>query len=123
MGSFVRTVDEWIGKHDDSSPPARVKLRVFAEFNGKCAHCTLKIERKLRPAYDHCTALVNGGGNRESNLQLLCVPCHAIKTGADVKDKSDTNRIKAKHIGLKKPRTMTRWRKFDGSIVEAKRKR
>ncbi len=123
MGAPLRTVDIWIGKTDDTPVPARVKLRVFAEFNGECANCTLKIIGKLRPAYDHIIALVNGGQNSEFNLQLLCVPCHKDKTKSDVAEKSKVNRVKAKHIGLKKPRTMTRWRKFDGSIVEAKRER
>ena len=85
--------------------------------------CTLEIRGKLRPAYDHCIAIINGGENSERNLQLLCVPCHEKKTGRDVAEKSITARKRAKHLGIKKPRTMRTWRKFDGTIVRAGRER
>lgn len=116
-----RAVDEWIGAHDDQDIPARVKIRVFDRAGGICAACGLKIVGKLRPAYDHIQALVNGGQNRESNLRLLCMsPCHAIKTKADVAEKSITARIRAKHIGLQRRRRTIPGRKFDGTPIPAK---
>ncbi|WP_051677266.1 HNH endonuclease [Bradyrhizobium sp. URHD0069] len=118
-----RATDEWIGANDDQAIPPRVKVRVFDKCGGRCADCGLSIVGKLRPAYDHTIALVNAGEHRESNLQLLCVPCHAVKTRADVAEKSVTARKRAKHLGIKKPRTITRWRRFDGSIREAGRER
>jgi 5-methylcytosine-specific restriction enzyme A len=96
----MRSTAEWIGASDDSAIPPRVKVRVFIRDGKKCAICTLPILGKLRPAYDHTVALINGGGNRESNLQLLCVPCHAVKTKADVAEKSRVYRKQAKHLGL-----------------------
>jgi len=48
---------------------------------------------------------------------------HREKTKADVAEKSLTARKRKKHLGIKKPRTMTRWRRFDGSIREAGRER
>lgn len=118
-----REVAEWIGANDDQAIPARVKIRVFDAFGGRCAVCSLQIAGKLRPAYDHAISLISGGQNRETNLQLLCVPCHALKTKADVAEKSVTARKRAKHIGIKKPRTIRSWRKFDGTIVHASRDR
>lgn len=100
----MRTVDEWIGATDDSAIPARVKVRVFNKFGGRCAACTGSIVGKLRPAYDHHIAIINGGRNAESNLQLLCVPCHALKTKADVAEKATTYRKRAKHLGVFAPR-------------------
>jgi 5-methylcytosine-specific restriction protein A len=120
---MTRTVEEWIATHDDQAIPARVKIRVFDRAGGVCPECTLPIVGKLRPAYDHIQALINGGQHREANLQLLCVPCHAVKTKADVAEKSVTARIRAKHLGIKKPRTIRAWRKFDGTIVYAERNR
>jgi 5-methylcytosine-specific restriction protein A len=96
----MRSTEEWIGTSDDQSIPARVKIRVFDAFGGRCAVCTLQIAGKLRPAYDHAIALINGGENRETNLQLLCVPCHALKTKADVAEKSVVARVRAKHLRL-----------------------
>jgi 5-methylcytosine-specific restriction endonuclease McrA len=118
-----RSVAEWIGANDDQAIPARVKVRIFDLFNGRCAICDLPITGKLRAAYDHAVALINGGQNRESNLQLLCVPCHAGKTKADVAQKSKNYRVRSKHAGIKKPRTIRSWRKFNGEIVHAERER
>jgi len=115
-----REVAEWIGASDDSAIPARVKLRVFDAFNGKCAICGCRV---TVANYDHKTALINGGENRESNLQLLCLPHHKVKTRADVAEKSIVARKRAKHIGIKKPRTIRSWRRFDGSIVTASKDR
>jgi 5-methylcytosine-specific restriction protein A len=118
-----RKINEWIGDTDDSAIPPRVKIRVFIRDGKKCCICTFPIVGKLRPAYDHTIAIINGGENREKNLQLLCVPCHAEKTGNDVAIKSKTARIQKKHFGLKKPRTITRWRRFDRTIRDAGRER
>lgn len=120
---MTRELPEWIGASDDQAIPARVKVRVFDRHGGKCCACTLPIQGKLRPAYDHIQALINGGEHRESNLQLLCVPCHAVKTKADVAEKSVTARKRTKHLGIKKPRTIRSWRKFNGEIVHAGRDR
>jgi 5-methylcytosine-specific restriction protein A len=98
---MTRKTDEWIATHDDQAIPARVKIRVFDLFNGNCAICTGRV---TTANYDHAIALVNGGAHRESNLQLLCVPCHKGKTKADVAEKSITARKRAKHLGIKKPR-------------------
>jgi len=118
-----RSTAEWIGKTDDTQIPARVKIRVFDNCDGLCETCCLEIRGKLRPAYDHRIALINGGENRESNIRLLCVPCHATKTKSDVAEKSMIYRKRTKNLGIKKPRTITRWRRFDGSIREAGRER
>lgn len=99
-----RAVEEWIATDDNQAIPARAKIRVFDRSGGLCASCTLTIVGKLRPAYDHIQALINGGEHRESNLQLLCVPCHAVKTKADVAEKSVTARKRAKHLGVYAPR-------------------
>jgi 5-methylcytosine-specific restriction protein A len=95
-----RSTAEWIGASDDSTIPARVKVRVFDKFGGYCAACTRTIVGKLRPAYDHHVAIINGGRNSESNLQLLCVSCHALKTKSDVAEKASVYRKRAKHLGL-----------------------
>ena len=117
---MTRAIPEWIADHDDQAIPARVKIRVFDLFDGKCAICT---NRVTTAAYDHATALINGGAHRESNLQLLCVPCHKVKTRADVAEKSKVARVKQKHLGIKKPRTIRAWRKFNGDAVFADRER
>ena len=120
---MAREVIEWRGQTDDSAIPPRVKIRVFERAGGCCVFCTLEIRGKLRPAYDHCISLINGGQNREGNLQLLCVPCHAQKTASDVAEKAIIARKRAKHLGIKKPSRFpgsrdSGWKKrMDGSVV------
>jgi 5-methylcytosine-specific restriction protein A len=117
-----RSLPEWIAKHDDEAIPPRVKLRIFERCNGICKACTLAIRGKLLPAYDHITALVNGGEHRESNLQLLCVPCHAVKTRQDVAEKAQTYSKRLKAVGIK-PARKHRWgipgmkKKITGEVV------
>lgn len=118
-----REVPEWIADHDDQNIPPRVKVRVAKRAGDKCAICTLTIGGKLKPAFDHILAICNGGEHRESNLQLLCVPCHKVKTGADVAEKARDQRKRLKHLGIKKPRSIRKWRRFNGTGVIADRER
>jgi 5-methylcytosine-specific restriction protein A len=119
-----RSTEEWSGRTDNSAAPPRVRVRLYLDAKGKCKLCTRFIDGcKLTAQADHVIALINGGKNCESNMQLVCNECHKVKTKADVAEKSITARKRAKHLGIKKPRTMTRWRKFNGEIVSASRER
>jgi 5-methylcytosine-specific restriction endonuclease McrA len=113
----MRSVDEWIGKTDDSAIPPRVRLRVFTRADGRCAHCGLAIRGSLTPAYDHINPLINGGPNRESNIQLLCVPCHKLKTVGDVAEKAVVYRKRLKAVGIKKRKRTIPGRHFDGRPI------
>lgn len=118
-----RAVPEWVAKHDDQAIPPAVRDRVFAKHEGYCPKCT----RELRAGHwqcDHIIPLIIGGKHAESNLQPLCTtPCHSAKTALDVRLKSKVASNRKKHIGIKKPRTIRAWRKFDGTIVHAGRDR
>jgi 5-methylcytosine-specific restriction protein A len=115
-----RSVDEWIGRTDDTAIPPRVKLRIHAKAEGRCAKCGLEANPGQ---YDHTISLIIGGKNSESNIQLLCVPCHKGKTRLDVKLKAKVARVRMRHAGIKKPRTIRSWRKFNGTQVFAGRER
>ena len=55
---------------------------------------------------------------------LRPVACHKEKTGkADIPRIAKTKRISDREKGIRRPRTITRWRRFDGSVVEAGRQR
>ena len=119
-----RSVPEWIGKTPDTPAPRRVRARIFAAHGGRC-HRTGKLIR-AGDAWDldHVIALINGGENRESNMApILTGKPHKEKTAEDVRIKSKTARMRAKHLGLKKPRTIKSWRRFSGEIVYAGRDR
>ena len=97
----ARSVKEWVGRTPDTPIPPRVKLRIAAKHGFNCTKCTtIHIGDTL--VCDHIIALINGGENRESNLQPLCFWCHAIKTKADIAIKSKTYKKRLKHHGLHK---------------------
>lgn len=120
---MTREVPEWIGKTDDAAIPPRVRLRVFERVGGICHLSGRKINAGEPWDLDHIVALVNGGSHREYNLAPALRDKHREKTAQDVAEKSVTARKRTKHLGIKKPRTMTSWRKFNGEIVHAGRSR
>lgn len=121
---MTRSTVEWVGKTDDTAIPPRVRVRQFERDGGKCqCGCGILIRPGDVWETDHIVAIVNGGKNVESNLRTMLKAHHAVKTKVDVAEKSVTARKRAKHLGIKKPRTITRWRRFDGSIREAGRER
>lgn len=119
----MRTPDEWIGKTDDAKVPDSVKVRVFERYGGVCYLSGIKIESGMDWELEHIQALCNGGEHRESNMAPALVAPHKDKTRADRRLKAKNDRVRKKHLGLKKPRKITRWRRFDGSIREAGRER
>jgi 5-methylcytosine-specific restriction enzyme A len=99
----VRTVEEWVGKTDDTPIPTRVRVRVFDRFLGICqCGCQRRIHVGDNWDVDHVVAIINGGQNRESNLHPKLKVCHKEKTAMDVATKSKTYRVKSRHLGLKK---------------------
>ena len=96
-----RSLPPWIGKTDDDPVPPRVRLRVFLNAGGICCECGVKIRAK-RWVCDHRKAIVNGGENRERNLGPIHETCDKTKTAADVAVKKIDNRVRSKHLGIKK---------------------
>lgn len=119
----ARSLPEWIGQSADTPVPPRVRLRVFDRAGGHCQSCTRKIMGGDKWQADHIKAIINGGENRERNLQLLCGWCHARKTKSDVGEKAATYRKRARDKGIRKPRTITQWRGFDNRIIRKPRER
>lgn len=99
---MARTVKEWRGKNDDARPHRAVLLRLFTAAKGFCQQCGIKVGLKAWHA-DHIIRLADGGENRESNLQVLCIACHKGKTVEENKLGARASRIRAKHLGIRKP--------------------
>jgi len=99
---MARSVKELIGKTDDAMPPPKVRQRIYDRNGGMCHECQQDIAGKKWNA-DHVKALILGGENRETNLAPICIPCHVLKTAKEVKEKSKTQRQRAKHTGAKRP--------------------
>lgn len=98
-----RSLPEWSGSTADAKIPPRVMERVARKADGHCVKCTRETGPALPGECDHIVPLVLGGEHRETNLQWLCVPCHAAKTKLDVKLKAKVARIRKKNLGVKKP--------------------
>lgn len=94
-----RATKEWIGDSDDQRAPARVRVRIFDRAGGKCHICSQPIVGK-KWALDHVKALINGGENRELNLQPVHVACHAAKTREDVAEKAAVAAKRKKHLNI-----------------------
>ena len=116
----MRTVEEWIGKNDDSPVPPRVRLRIFQRCNGVC----YLSKRRIRPGdkwdLEHKTALCNGGENRESNLAPALVIPHRAKTKIDRRIKAKNDRVRKRHLGIKKRKRTIPGRKFDGTPIPSR---
>lgn len=118
-----RSVPLWVGKTHDSRVPPRVRLRVFQREEGICWLSGRKIRAGEQWDLDHKIALCNGGTHSEDNLAPALRIEHRKKTARDVAQKAKDRRIRQKHVGVKRPRTIRQWRKFDGTIVTAARER
>ena len=96
----ARALPEWQGSSPDAKVPARVRLRVFEAYGGKCWLSNRKIMAGDAWDLDHKIALINGGLHCESNLAPALRDKHREKTAEDVDEKSRTYRQRAKHLGL-----------------------
>lgn len=121
---MARSVEEWVGATPDSAIPKRVRLRVFERCGGRCHISGIKIQPGDKWEVDHVIPLVLGGANAESNLAPALSTEHRKKTAADVAQKSKDRRVRAKHIGLHKPKAIvpgsraSKWKKLlSGKVV------
>lgn len=115
-----RSVDEWIGKTDDTPVPARVRDRVFDREKGLCHSCRRKINPgRERWTLEHREAIVLGGENREGNLCLTCSICLPVKNAKDVAEKSFVARKRKKDRGIR----TKKWRPMPGTRASGIRKR
>lgn len=117
-----RAVDEWTGKTDDEPVPPRVRLRVFLRFDGQCqGGCGRRIIAGKRWVCDHKQAIINGGENREKNLQPICDLCNrTVKTPADIAEKALTYRKRVKHLGIKRAGRTIPGRRFNGEPIPSR---
>lgn len=115
-----RSTAEWIGKTDDSRPPAYVRLRVFDRYKGICYLSNTKIEAGDKWDLEHIIALCNGGENREDNLAPALKSPHKIKTKSDRRLKSKNDRVRKKHIGKEAERQYNSlWREVEAEWISS----
>jgi 5-methylcytosine-specific restriction endonuclease McrA len=113
----MRSIPDWVGKTDDAAIPPRVRLRIWQRGIGHCEECGRKIMGGETWEIDHRVALALGGKHRERNLRVLCTWCHRTKTAIEQAKKAKADRAAKRHAGIKKPRSIRGWRKFNGERV------
>ena len=67
---------------------------------GVCAMCRMPIEG--RADYDHALPVELGGESTLENCQVLCVRCHKLKTGEDIRGIRKAGRQRDKANGSKR---------------------
>lgn len=119
----MRSVPEWVAKHDDQKVPDRVRQRVFDREGGIC-HLTGEKIDPVRDEWDldHKVALILGGEHRETNLFPAKREPHRRKTVVEMKVKSKIARTRKKHLGIAKPKSSLSNPRFkrcmDGTVVD-----
>jgi len=105
--------------------PAKIKVAAFARAEGCCELCSTGIKLRVGDIfYDHRIADGLGGEPTLDNCQVLCRSHHDAKTHKhDVPTIAKSKRIRRHAAGIKKPRSITRWRRFNGDPVYASRER
>lgn len=102
---------------------AKIKVAAFERAKKRCERCgAMLIAGKLR--YNHRIPDALGGQPTLDNCEVLCLGCDSEQTyKTDIPAIAKSRRIRKREAGIRKPRTITRWRRFDKTIVEASRER
>lgn len=100
-----RSVPTWSGATPDATIPKRVRLRVFEAYGGVCQLSGRKIMPGDEWDVDHRLPLGLGGAHAEQNLWPVLRSEHRKKTAEDTRQMRKADRVRAKHLGLKKPKT------------------
>lgn len=116
----MRSVPLWVGATDDAKIPDRVKLRIWEREGGRCWLSGRKIMPGEAYDFDHKIALCNGGTHSEDNLAPALKDKHREKTASDVAERAKVDRLRKRHVGIKKPST---FRKPSGSRFDWSRGR
>ncbi len=107
----------------------KTKRLAWERCGGQCemirggVRCTAPIDLG-RFIYDHIDPTWYSKNNELENAQVICLPCNADKTAADQGNIAKSKRIRDKRIKAKTAKRPFRvWRKMNGDIVHAERRR
>lgn len=72
------------------------RAQIYADYEGRCRACDRLVG--LRFDCDHRVQLFRGGKHVRANWELLCVPCHAEKTGGEATGNAKCRRIETREV-------------------------
>ena len=61
----------------------KIRKRIIERDKNLCQTCFRKGKLTEAEAVDHIVPKSHGGGDRESNLECICDPCHKAKTARE----------------------------------------
>lgn len=100
------------------------RVFIFELAKGVCMFCNGKIQVGEAWEVSHAVPLEMGGADEIQNMFPAHKKCHRRQTSeVDIPMIAKAKRRQARHLGIKKPRTIRAWRRFDGSPVFAPRER
>ena len=97
------------------------RVRVFDSYGGICHICRFRIQVGQAWDCEHIKPLWLGGEDTETNMAPAHKVCHRTKSADESPQRAKSNRVRAKHLGIKKRSGFRGWRKFDGTPVYARR--
>jgi 5-methylcytosine-specific restriction protein A len=80
------------------------RTRIFDAQGGICHICERKIAVGEKWQLDHIKPLWLGGEDTDWNTAPAHVDCHAGKTGDEHTVRAKGDRVRARHLGIKKPK-------------------
>ena len=105
----------------------KTKREAFERCGGRCEGCGILFRAGINIEYDHRSPDYFEGPNTLENCQVLCRPCHVLKTGGDMKNIARAERILYKAAGMRgkslrgRPMPGTKAsgikKKLDGTII------
>lgn len=98
----------------------RVKFDAWLRCNGFCDKCNGRLHvGKYR--YDHIMPDTFGGEPTLENCQVICSNCDGEKTyKVDIPTIAKNNRVRAKHVGIKKRGRTIAGRRFNGDPIPSR---
>lgn len=99
------------------------RLRIFEAHGGRCCLCAGKIDGvRQKWTIEHLIALGLGGKDDDENCAPAHDTCRRGKDKLDVAAIAKAKRIKAKHLGIPKPKSSLSHPRFkrcmDGTVVD-----
>lgn len=98
------------------------RAELFLEHGGRCYLCGCIINAGRGEAWEveHVEAREISGRDDWANLRPAHVDCHKVKTKEDKAIIAKCNRVRNKHLGIRKRTSFRGWKKMNGDIVFAK---
>lgn len=79
------------------------RIRIFDAAGGICHLCQTKVHVGEPWQVEHVKPLHMGGADDETNMRPAHVHCHAEKSAAENTVRAKTDRVRARHLGIRSP--------------------